>query len=1039
MERWLCQQLADKKDVWANFTFYFPGNFFKEIVAAFRTDFPSNPDYQWFDKESLIWCFDELLRDLKDDVFRPLKNYLQQGDEGLKRYQLADQLAQLFDQYQFLRPEWLATWEQGGSLFDAFSKSPGDTTRHVSEMWQRALWQKLLDRYSSGDRRSKGAVWIDTINSLNQHRKAEILALLPERLSVFGINAMSPLYLHFLQTISEFIDVHFFLLNPTKAYWADLPRKQQLARELSRQNDSSAEIYSVDNQLLSSYGQQGRDFQQLLLEQCTFEHQFSSFETVHRGTILAHIQQDILNNTHTELLQAEAPDSMDNSISVHACHTPVREVQVVKDQLLAALQSDENLSLRDIIVMAPDISRYAPFIDAVFDDIPHAIADKTTLDSNSPLQIFIRFLELSQGRWEVDAVLAVLEEACVYRKFGLLETDFEHLHNWVEQTRIRWGESAEHRQELGLPCVDENSWQAGLERLLMGYTNASENEFSDDILPFTDIEGSQAQALGGLYQFIRLLIHYKSLFGQSHTLKYWGIHLQECVSQLLSDTDNEATISAIYQLIEELQKKQIFHQQKVSLAVIVNWLNSAASSRRSSAGFLRGQLTFCSMLPMRAIPFKVIALLGMNEGEFPHQEVHSAFDLMSRDFRKGDKSSRMDERYQFLEILLSARKQIILCYQGSTQHRNNQPPSIVVSELLDVLSENYQLDLSDIHIKQPLQPFSQRYFSDQKHYFSYSAQHFRICQSVLNSHPPAATPWWQGEVSVETPEVIHINDLLSFYQHPQRYFLQHQVALQIPSLNIKDVESEPFEIPTLSQYQIDQQWVAELMNAEGESFGFLEDQYLQRLRAEGRWLSGHHANVLFDAKRDEIHSFVEQLKRTPCGKPMDALAVDLDIGSYRLVGSIQPRYENGNLFYRYAKLKGKDLLSAWICHLVTLQYQAATTWLCTQDTNWRFQEVADSQQHLLVLIEQFVSGLRSPSPFILDAALVLQRTLHNKTSRSDPLEAALSQYKGELDYDEYLQTIYQGMSADSVLNKSFVTTSKQILTSIWDAGCQDCF
>ncbi len=134
------------------------------------------------------------------------------------------------------------------------------------------------------------------------------------------------------------------------------------------------------------------------------------------------------------------------------------------------------------------------------------------------------------------------------------------------------------------------------------------------------------------------------------------------------------------------------HNDTVELQVIISWLEDRVAERKSANGFLRGQLTFCSMLPMRSIPFKVIALLGMNEGEFPKIDRNPTFDLLTHNFRKGDRSRRADDRYQFLEILLSARQQLIITYIGqSISHNEAIPPSVVISELLEVLQESYQL------------------------------------------------------------------------------------------------------------------------------------------------------------------------------------------------------------------------------------------------------------------------------------------------------------------------------------------------------------
>ena len=176
----------------------------------------------------------------------------------------------------------------------------------------------------------------------------------------------------------------------------------------------------------------------------------------------------------------------------------------------------------------------------------------------------------------------------------------------------------------------------------------------------------------------------------------------------------------------------VVHNDTVELQVIISWLEDRVAERKSANGFLRGQLTFCSMLPMRSIPFKVIALLGMNEGEFPKIDRNPTFDLLTHNFRKGDRSRRADDRYQFLEILLSARQQLIITYIGQSITQNEViPPSVVISELLEVLQESYQL--SDLITRHPLQPFSQRYFDGTSGFSQFFRSRLRNRQGIIST------------------------------------------------------------------------------------------------------------------------------------------------------------------------------------------------------------------------------------------------------------------------------------------------------------------
>ena len=68
---------------------------------------------------------------------------------------------------------------------------------------------------------------------------------------------------------------------------------------------------------------------------------------------------------------------------------------------------------------------------------------------------------------------------------------------------------------------------------------------------------------------------------------------------------------------------------KVPLNVLQETLAAALEEERYGSGFLTGGVTFCALKPMRSIPFRVICVLGLNDGVFPRSDARLAFDLMA--------------------------------------------------------------------------------------------------------------------------------------------------------------------------------------------------------------------------------------------------------------------------------------------------------------------------------------------------------------------------------------------------------------------------
>lgn len=1047
MERWLSQQLAERFGVWGNFEYLFPGNFFNTMAETLGIDLHNHE----FSRDALLWRVEHLLRDIDQPVYASLQKYLQGYSVDMKRFQLAQQLAYLYDQYQFMRPDWVENW-QAGQL----------NTEQKTEQWQQAFWLKLTEN-SIGDNHAQ--LWLQAIDNLKALSTDEIEAKLPQRVSIFGINTMSPFYLSFLQHLSTAIDVHFYLLNPCAAYWADIETKRQQVRN-KRDHQADDESVIIANPLLASLGQQGRDFQSLLLDLTDFTVDIDSFEEHEAHSLLQTIQNDILNNTigHHRF-------DYDDSIHLHSCHSRIREIEVVKDQILHALSQDNRLSLRDIVIMAPDIQEYTPYISAVFDPKTYAIADKSGRANNAVLDVFLRFLSISQSRLAWESVLDLLEEPLIYRHFDLQESDLPLIRHWVTSTHIRWGHSAEHRKQLGVIDFKENTWEAGLERLLMGVATAND-DFSDQILPYTDIEGSQAQALGGFYDFYQLLTQDMAQLNTSCDLQTWGQRLRHIADQLLFiDNDFAAQREGLNDLFAKLESFNDFHQDKLSLGVIVSYLDSLANEQRHSTGFLRGQMTFCSMLPMRAIPFKIIVLLGMNEGTFPKLDKKSAFDLLDNDFRKGDRSRRGDERYQFLEILISAQQQLIITYLGQSLKDNTTiPPSIVLAELQEVVQTHYGIDAKKLVTHHPLQAFNPRYFTEENNdkniqhntdtqpLFSYAsnacdiAKHIQQTAQEKNTthdhHKDAPLLWWQETLAVPQPETIDIHDLFDFYHDPQRYFLNKQLQLHPQSIEPQAEEHEPFAIEGLNQYAIHQEWITRRLNGDTD-----DEAFFQRLQSQGRWLSCQPGMLEFSRHRIEIDAFVEKITAKEVGKRLPAQAVDMQVGDYRVVGKLNDCYEHASLFYRYATTKSSDVMQAWLHHLLQQQLQDShptpsnkadnKTCLVTKETDWVFMSESNNEQaqssspqhHLTTLIHYYLQGQSQPNSLLLPASYAWYKQKialeQNPKARTSPMAQAKKAFAQKIEHDKHWQLLYSNETSELLLNEQFEALSEVLMRPIW--------
>src|SRR5438552_3757065 len=710
MRRWLEQQIADRHGICSNVQFPFPQKFFHDLL---QSAFPQSEATNLFDQEVMTWrIMKDLPRLVTHPEFAAVANYLRGERTELRAYELARRIAHVFDQYVVFRPKMILDWDTG-----------------EGKAWQPMLWREL-QRAAPG--RHQAALGSQLIVAPKRDR-----APVPERVSIFGVSTLPPFYISLIGEISARCPVHLFVMEPTPHWWGDIRSKREKARAKQPELFSFDEEEAGDNELLGANGKVGRDFLNLMAELTpAAEHEdfVSPAKTKFRATsMLLEVQSDIfeLKSGPTKVKRSIAPT--DRSLQIHSCHSVVRELEVLHDHLLDLFQHDPALQLKDILVIMPDVSVYATVVHAVFGvphnpkhKIPYSIADREPRASSGIIDTFFRILEILSGRFTASEVFAILEAPAVQRCFQIAPAEMETIRRWVNDCAIRWGIDAQHRARLGLPAFAENSWRQGLDRMLLGCALRPQNrELFDGILPFDEIEGSDTELLGNFVEFVERLFSRAGEFSKPRSLSEWQRDLRETLDVFFeAEEAAQRELNRLRAAIAVLGEIGAASQNEsaVPLEVVTAQLEHSLDESSSGAGFLSGQLTFCALKPMRSVPFKIICLLGLNDTAYPRHNRAQGFDLVAQDPKRGDRNIRDVDRELFLEALLSAREVFYLSYVGQSLRDNKPlPPSVLVSEVLGYVAENFETPIAEFVIQRPLQAFSPRTFQDNGRLFSYSA------------------------------------------------------------------------------------------------------------------------------------------------------------------------------------------------------------------------------------------------------------------------------------------------------------------------------
>ncbi|MCN1859145.1 exodeoxyribonuclease V subunit gamma [Escherichia coli] len=993
MAQWLQMTLSQKFGIAANIDFPLPASF---IWDMFVRVLPEIPKESAFNKQSMSWKLMTLLPQLLErEDFTLLRHYLTDDSDKRKLFQLSSKAADLFDQYLVYRPDWLAQWETG-HLVEGLGEA---------QAWQAPLWKALVEYTDElGQPRWHRANlyqrFIETLESATTCPPG-----LPSRVFICGISALPPVYLQALQALGKHIEIHLLFTNPCRYYWGDIKDPAYLAKLLTRQrrhsfedrelplfrdSENAGQLFNSDgeqdvgNPLLASWGKLGRDYIYLLSD-LESSQELDAFVDVTPDNLLHNIQSDILELENRAVAGVNIEefsrsdnkrplDPLDSSITLHVCHSPQREVEVLHDRLLAMLEEDPTLTPRDIIVMVADIDSYSPFIQAVFGSapadryLPYAISDRRARQSHPVLEAFISLLSLPDSRFVSEDVLALLDVPVLAARFDITEEGLRYLRQWVNESGIRWGIDDDNVRELELPATGQHTWRFGLTRMLLGYAMESAQGEWQSVLPYDESSGLIAELVGHLASLLMQLNIWRRGLAQERPLEEW---LPVCRDMLnaffLPDAETEAAMTLIEQQWQAIISEGLGAQygDAVPLSLLRDELALRLDQERISQRFLAGPVNICTLMPMRSIPFKVVCLLGMNDGVYPRQLAPLGFDLMSQKPKRGDRSRRDDDRYLFLEALISAQQKLYISYIGrSIQDNSERFPSVLVQELIDYIGQSHYLpgdealncDESEARVKAHLTCHHTRMPFDPQNYQpgnlqSYAREWLPAASQAGKAHSEFVQP-----LPFTLPETVPLETLQRFWAHPVRAFFQMRLQVNFRTEDSEIPDTEPFILEGLSRYQINQQLLNVLVEQDDA------ERLFRRFRAAGDLPYGAFGEIFWETQCQEMQQLADRV--IACRQPGQSMEIDLACNGVQITGWLPQVQPDGLLRWRPSLLSVAQGMQLWLEHLVYCASggNGESRLFLRKDGEWRFPPLAAEQalHYLSQLIEGYREGMSAP-------------------------------------------------------------------------------
>ena len=979
VERWLTLFLAERLGVWANPSFPFPRAAIEWALDDLQVG--DKGAARAYDPSHLKWHIAEVLR--SNDI-PELRGYLGNERDPTRALRLSEEVARAFDRYVVYRPELV----RRGVLGDASG-------------WQTTVWKRVVERLGPNDLGSRIACALPKLRSKSSSETPRF-----RRLHLFALETLPPLFLEFFVALAESVPTFLYSLEPTVQYAPELEATSQLSLPLDFGGDSSAN--AEGHPLLSSLGRLSADFQEMMRSADISPREIDAFQPTKGKSLLASLQSDILESREPpDSTQRGVLEVADQSISVHHCPSPMREVQVLHDVIRSALEDDASLRPEDIIVMTPDLSSYAPAFEAVFrrgaaESIPFEVHGRPKEDDADPLGDLLTVLETLQSRFTVLDVTRLFECRSLRDEFRFTREEQRRLGELLQEAGVRWGVDAEHRQELGFPGEGTHCWRNGLARLFLGFASMpGATQLLHGVVSRGSPSLSDAELVGRLSNLCELLFDFRQRTKRTHDLCNWASLLQGLTDQLFSTPENASGSARVLrdamQELADLGRSGAF-QGRVTLTTIEDELKGRVRgmARGASAGFLRRGVTLTEVVPLRSIPFRMICLLGMSEESYPRADDRPSFDLTRRSRQVGDRTRRDDDRHSFLQALLCARERVVVTYSPRLQARHARTaPSAVVQELIEVASRYYERASDDVPlpvVAHPLHPFDEACFEPGRAAFrSFSERHAETARA-LREPQTSVSPLSLRADEVETPSVLTAQEMTNWLWHPLRAFVRTTLQTRLETPGWYEPTRALIELGGLEGYKVGDRALQERVPTQ------LLETHLKAAPEfpEGRWGA-------IERRRVEREVATVATKRAELCAPTGEGKTDwvrVAVRGLRVEEAIDGLKGTVRVVTRFSRTKTKAELGAWVEHLLinaSGQQLPDRTIVVLRGYGARavvseLRPVTEAQRLLESLVDLCIQSGSSPVPLVPSVSWAFAEQVLLGT----PRERALKQARADL-------------------------------------------
>ncbi len=922
--RWLGEQISIANGINAQIIFPFPGTYLRKLVATVL-ELEVEIDDKW-KANHLVWSvLDQLPEILNSKQANSLKKWMaekasQNEELNIHEWHLAKSIAEAFDDYILYRPDLIKKWSSDLNInIDINNNLPSQSD------WQPLLFKSLLksiniDPFAIQAEKAIKALQSKTISSVN----------LPSEVRFFGISSLAPIHVDFIQALSGVVDVEIFLLTPCKDLWQrSKTRRQQLEEKWMEPLDGSWLVESP--RLEANLGRMGAEFQQLLegsgeyllgewKERDLFALPVQIAQNLSReATLIEQLQQNLVSKERLFPLHRQPKD---NSLLFIECPGVKRQVQVIRDQIIQLLANDKTLEARDILIMTPQVDRFAPLIASVFNDrnstkvdLPWRVTDRSQEQKTGIGQFVLLLIDIASKKLTASNLENLLSNSSFLQHKQIKQEEIDELTKLLQKTGFRWGINSTDKDG-----DETHSLHWCLNRWLLGLIIPKEHgRVVGDIAPFTTTV--DPKKIMRWWDLLTKLSDQIIQLRSPKTCCEWVDLLKDILKQSRQKED-EISLDQTYFLNVLDNWKRVANgcELKLSNLVVKDIITDSLKIESGRFGHRSGSITVSALEPMRAIPHRVIILMGLDESVFPNTQIRPSFNLLEKKRHLGDPRSSDKDRYTLLEAIMSTREKLIISW-NSRDERTGEPLQISppVQQWINYLQNELSIeDFKGVLLQPPINPLDPDNFLPCDEHPPLSCDEINLQARLylnnefeLKSMALAIPLSWGTEGSIHSREDITYEKIQTWLTDPQLAWLEQQQLKQNEWSDVLD-DLEDLSLNELQRYTLLKERLEGINAIDSQSKSIAsthnEDNFWEKATLGTGRLPPKSASIietdLLERRWENIFKTINQIGR------FQKQLIDLESGSIECLW-----VDDYHLIIEIGRLKAKSIMKGWLLHL----------------------------------------------------------------------------------------------------------------------------